>query len=232
MQRPWRTLAFAAGLFGLLSTQALATDLIQQEFTTAVQAHPDWMHGNALFNDICIRCHNPDGGGQAQTVVPAIAGQHFRVIVRQLVNFRHGLRSDIRMQHSTGRHHLVDAQDIADVASYVSSLPPTQTHDTGDDRLAANGRAVYQNLCASCHGVSAGGDARGVPALAGQDYRYLLRQMQNALSGERQDFPPEHTALLQRLEQSDLEGIAQYLARLRASGHRTTTASQYPPQIP
>jgi cbb3-type cytochrome c oxidase subunit III len=174
------------------------------------------MHGNALFNDNCIACHGADAGGQADGSIPNIASQQSRVIIQQLVNFRHGERSDLRMEHFTGRHHLIDPQDIADVASYVSSLPPVKTPNVGDGKLAEFGASAYQNACATCHGASAEGDARGVPRLAGQHFAYLLRQMQDVVEGRRTDLPAEHRMLLQRFEGSDLSAVADYLARLNA----------------
>lgn len=190
-----------------------AADVATQEFDSALQSRPNRMHGNALFNDDCIACHGPDGGGQPDRGVPSVAGQQFQVIVRQLVNYRHSRRSDLRMEHFTGPHHLIDAQDIADVASYISRLPVTKTPDLGTGESVVGGQLAYTRGCAACHGARGEGDPRGIPRLAGQHYRYLLGQMQDAAEGRRSDFTIEHRALLQRFE-NEFSGIADYLARL------------------
>jgi cytochrome c553 len=57
-----------------------------------------------------------DGG------VPRIAGQHISVLAKQLADYRHDRRWDIRMEHFADRHHLVDAQAIADVTAYIHQL--------------------------------------------------------------------------------------------------------------
>ena len=200
-----------------LPSFAGATGDYQQELDRVNSAHPDWMHGSALFNDTCIACHGPDGGGRQDGDVPAIAGQHFRVIVRQLVGYRHDHRWDLRMEHFTDRHRLVDAQDVADVAAYVSGLAPTQTKGVGDGEFTDRGRAIYEKVCTSCHGTSAmGSDADSMPRLAGQHYQYLLRQMHDAIEGRRPNFPSEHKTLLLPMERADFDGLADYLSRLSA----------------
>jgi cytochrome c553 len=206
-----------ACMLALVTLAAAAADTVHAEFTAAVQARPDWMHGEALFNDTCIGCHGPTAGGQVDGSIPSIAAQHFRVIAKQLVDYRHDQRWDLRMQHFTDRHRLVDAQDIADVATYVSSLPPSRTSGVGDGDFVQHGQAAYAGLCASCHGSTAAGDnSHGVPRLAGQHYAYLLRQMHDAVEGRRPNFPADHRSLLARLERDDFVGISDYLSRLDA----------------
>jgi len=215
---PSRMRACITWLLLFLPVVGDAADVVQEEFTSAMAARPDWMHGEAIFNDTCIACHGPDGSGRSDGSIPAIAAQHFRVIARQLVDYRHDLRWDLRMEHFTDRHRLVDAQDIADVATYISTLHPTQTSAVGDGTLLAHGKAVYAALCASCHGATAtGDDGRGIPRLASQHFPYLLRQMHDAIEGRRPNFPAEHKALLRRLERDDFVGIADYLSRLGAT---------------
>ena len=45
------------------------------------------------------------------------------MIVKQLADFRRSQRLDIRMEHFADRRHLEGAQDIADVAAHVATLP-------------------------------------------------------------------------------------------------------------
>jgi cytochrome c553 len=172
---------------------------------------PDVIQGEALFAN-CAACHGPDGAGVSDGSVPAIAGQHFRVIVRQLVDYRHDKRWDLRMEHFTDEHRLKGAQDIADVAAFVSQLALTHASDHGSGENLAHGGKVYARLCASCHGVAAQGDER-YPRLAGQHYEYLLRQMHDAVESRRPKFSPEHIRLLEHFELADLTGVADYLSR-------------------
>jgi len=91
---------------------------VQQEFQTVLQSTPDRAHGEQLFVKGAA-CHGNDGAGVRDGRIPAIAGQHFGVIARQLVDFRHDRSWDPLMEHYADEHNLGDTQDLADVASYL-----------------------------------------------------------------------------------------------------------------
>lgn len=202
---------------GALPLKSLARDIVEEELDSALRDRPNLTHGQALFDQTCIACHGADGSGQPNGSVPAIAAQSSPFIIRQLVDFRHGRRLDLRMEHSTGRHRLVDAQAIADVAAYASQLPPTRAADVGPGNHLPEARSMYERACVPCHADSAAGNAdSAVPRLAGQHFDYLLRQMHNATAdggGQRPAFPREHAMLLQRFDDAELIDLADYLSR-------------------
>jgi cytochrome c553 len=212
---------------GVVPLRSLAGDIVEEELDSALRDRPSLLHGQALFDDTCIACHGPDGGGQPNGRVPAIAAQSSQFLIRQLVDYRHGRRLDPRMEHSTGRHRLVDAQDIADVAAYVSQLPPTRAADVGAGNHLPEAKSMYERACVPCHGDSAAGDASSaVPRLAGQHFGYLVRQMHNATAGrggQRRMFPREHAMLLQRFDDAELIDLADYLSRLGRAGDLDAT---------
>lgn len=186
----------------------------QQELTSVLGMQPNLSRGRSLF-DTCAACHQESGAGAVDGTVPAIAGQHFSVLVRELVSFRHDRRWDERMQHFTDRHHLKDAQAIADVAAYISHLPLTHSLGQGNGAAVAVGARLYGHACASCHGISGEGDAqRAYPRLAGQHYQYLLLVL-NGPSGEaRPDFERTHQRHLRGMQRADIAAVADYLSRL------------------
>jgi cytochrome c553 len=191
--------------------------LSQQELQSALRASANAARGEQLFT-VCLACHAADGGGSRDGNVPAIAGQHSGVIVKQLVDFRHNNRWDIRMERYSSDHVLTSAGDIAAVAAFVSALPEQRSDAAGGSVDSDNPRQQFNRLCAACHGVTADGDnAERVPRLAGQNHLYLLRQMQYALEDRRPNLSQEHVALLKRFEMADLEIMARYLAGLRAA---------------
>jgi len=208
-----------------------ASEAAKTEFSRAVRSNPDPHHGAMLFRD-CAVCHGANGNGSDDGGVPRIAGQHFRVIIRQIVDYRHETRWDIRMEHFAGRGLLPDAQSIADVAAYATRLRGDVARDVGDGTQVARGAKVYAQRCADCHGKSGEGDNQStVPHLAGQHYDYLLRQMYDALDGRRPNFSGAHLRLLAKLERDDLTGIADFLARLEwasASALASGTVSDPP----
>jgi cytochrome c553 len=197
-----------------LPLQTFAVSTSQQEFFDAIHSMPNSDRGAELFRN-CAVCHGPLGQGTLDGGVPRIGGQHFSVLAKQLVDYRHGQRRDFRMEHFADKHHLVDAQAIADVAGYVNQLGVQATPGVGNGALIEHGASVYAQSCKSCHGAAAEGDAkRAIPQLAGQHYEYLQRQIYNAVDGRRPNFSPTHVRLLARLYRDDITSVADYLSRL------------------
>jgi cytochrome c553 len=195
-------------------TGAHAAAVAEQELALALSATADPAHGEQLF-ELCAACHRVDGGGGLKGDAPVLAHQHRSVLAKQLVDFRHGKRSDPRMEGMAKKHHLATTQDMADVVGYISRLPAPNDNTLGDGRLAAQGAQVYAAQCSSCHGRDAQGDDRSMtPRLAGQNYNYLLRQMYGAVDGRRLNLGTEHMALLKRLDTADFLGVSDYLSRL------------------
>jgi cytochrome c553 len=227
----------AVGMLGLLlPVLALAFATARQELEQALRSKPNLDHGAELFRN-CAVCHGPQGGGTQDGGVPRIAGQHISVLAKQLVDYRHNRRWDIRMEHFADKHHLADSQAIADVTTYIHRLTPEAPPGVGDGELAPHGANVYGRLCESCHGHRAEGNAtRMVPRIAGQHYDYLMRQIYDAADGRRPNFSPTHVRLLARLDRRDILGVSDYLSRLdaRQSAARAPwqTVSDRPAKLP
>jgi cytochrome c553 len=199
-------------VLAILPVAAIAASA-QQEFAAATRLEPNVEHGIELFQT-CSKCHGPDGGGSRAIGTPAIAGQHFRVLVKQLVDYQHGKRYDIRMEQIAKHHNLARGQDIADIATYVSTLEWKPAGGIGDGDLVAHGQEVYLQRCQSCHRPAADGDGEKLaPRLAGQHYGYLLREMHDAVEGRRPNLSLRHIRLLQKLDRDDFVGLADFLSR-------------------
>lgn len=194
--------------------QAEAPPSARQDLQAVLSAIPDQNRGAKLFR-LCAQCHGARGEGIGDAWTPAIAGQHPRVLAKQLVDYRHGARWDPRMEKVAGRHILKSPQDIADIVAYVGLLnaPPASSMGSGEWR--ARGERLYGALCSTCHGRQGeGSGARFVPRLAGQRYDYLLRQLHDAVDGRRPGLAAIHGHALQRLDREELMGLADYLSRL------------------
>ena len=211
-------------MVALLPLAAIAISQSQQELLAALHSKPNLDHGAELFQT-CAACHGPAGGGTLDGGVPRIAGQHVSVLAKQLVDYRHDRRWDVRMEHFADRHHLADAQAIADVVAYVNQLDAGSERGVGTGELIVHGAGVYSRLCQSCHGPWGNGDAkRAIPRIAGQHYEYLRRQIYNAVDGRRPNMPAAHIRLLARLERDDISGLADYLSRVVREGDSSASA--------
>jgi cytochrome c553 len=217
-----RTCILAAITVAALPAVASATSASRQEYVDATRATANLEKGAGLFST-CAACHGKSGEGTSDGSVPAIGGQHLPVLVKQLVDFRHNRRWDIRMEHFADRHHLNNAQDIADVAGYVNQLPTRQQTGVGDGKTVGHGATVYFQHCESCHGATGqGGVKKQVPRLAGQHYEYLLRQFHDTADGRRPNMNQDHVRVFRGLEMQDFVGLADYLSRLIPEGARRT----------
>jgi cytochrome c553 len=162
----------------------------------------------------CGACHGVDGRGVADGSVPAIAGQHYTVVAKQLVDFRHGQRWDIQMEHAARMQHLATGQDLADVALFVSTLPRGFGAGKGDGENLGIGAATFFERCERCHGPLGQGNAeRGIPRLAGQHYAYLYRQFFDAVENRRPSMSQVHVDLMAPLDRAQIVGISDYLSR-------------------
>jgi cytochrome c553 len=186
-----------------------------QDSSDALHSRPDLDHGAALFQ-ACAVCHGASGGGTPDGHVPRIAGQHFSVLVKQLVDYRSDRRWDPLMEYMADRHLLKTAQDIADVAAYASGIEtlPEAGVSVGSGEYLARGAEIYTESCVSCHGERGDGSGRQqIPRVAGQNYEYLVRQIHDAVEGRRPNFSASHIRLLKKLDYAGIMGVADFLAR-------------------
>jgi cytochrome c553 len=196
-------------------SRAQGGPVARAEFNAAAALRPDIVQGEQLF-ETCRACHASDGSGTSDGNVAAIGGQHFRVVLQQLVDFRHGRRWDVRMEHFVDKHHLRNPQELADVAGYIATLPRPWPPSFGDGLQLSVGARVYLSQCSSCHGATGqGSNVMKMPRIAGQHFAYTVRQLQNAADGRRPNMSDTHARIVKRLSFEEIRGVADYLARFK-----------------
>ncbi|MDR2213133.1 MAG: c-type cytochrome [Pseudomonadales bacterium] len=109
-----QTILSAAALAALASTGALAQG-------------GDPAKGQALFAT-CAACHGANAEGMEALNAPKLSGQEDWYIIRQLQNFKSGVRGTnprdtYGMQMAPMAQILPDDQAMADVAAYIKTLP-------------------------------------------------------------------------------------------------------------
>jgi cytochrome c553 len=158
-----KTVVLVLGVLIAISVPLLASGVSNafQESNDALQSRPDLDHGAALFH-MCAACHGTSGTGTPDGEIPRIAGQHFSVLVKQLVDYRNDRRWDQRMEDFADQHHLKNAQEIADVAAYTSEIEtaPEAGVGVGSGEFLAQGAEIYAGSCVSCHGRNANGSGQ------------------------------------------------------------------------
>ena len=206
-----------ASIGRLASAQSVEPRIARdREFREGAWLEPNLQRGAELY-ETCAACHGPDGRGTDDGEIPAIAGQHGSVLLKQLTDFRHEQRWNERMQNFTDSHHLPGAQELTDVAAYVAQLPrfPPSAKGIGDGRDLGEGASVYFRSCERCHGpLGQGNLLLNRPRLAGQHYAYLLRQLQETAENRRPGMGRAHVDMLKQVSPEEMRGVADYLSRV------------------
>jgi cytochrome c553 len=203
-------------LFAVLLSWSIAeaASKFQSELDGVLRRKPDLAAGEQKYLATCSGCHGAGGDGQPEGWAPRIAGQRFAVIAGQLVGYRQGRRSDVRMQEIASDHVLKGSQQMADVAAYAAQLPVGEASH-GPGIALEQGAQLYAGRCRSCHGAEAEGSERPpVPRLATQNHAYLLRQLHDLVEGRRPAAGRDHLQQLKSLDRDQLTGLADYLSRL------------------
>lgn len=184
------------------------------EFEKALQLTPDVEHGKKLFR-ACVTCHGPEAWGSFGSGYPQLAGQLPGVLIKQLADFRAGNRDNPIMRAFASRRSLGEAQDIADVAAYISQLPMSAKNQRGFPFDLAKGKQIYQQECEECHGKEGIGDPTEIiPKLQGQHYSYLMRQFDWIRNGRRRNADKKMIKQIKNFRANEQASVMSYLANI------------------
>ena len=202
---------FAGSPIGFAHAQTVSPSLGE-----ALALVADAARGRTLYAEACASCHRDDGAGRAGGEMPALAGQHAAVTLRHLIEVREGRRVNPDMKQAL-RDEPLGLQALADVALYIRQLPPAggsrQVSGPGSHR--EQGATLYQRDCASCHGAQAQGVAEKFgPAMAGQHYPFLWRELNLIQQGLRGNSNPDMRRILARYSPEALHSLADHLSHL------------------
>jgi len=185
----------------------------------------DWMDTDAGADpwDRCAECHGLDGAGN-HIKFPRLAGQEPHYIMKQLHDFRHGLRTNDggQMQRTATE---IKSEDIPRVAKYFAAQTPPwpkrtiegEVDITRARKLAIKG-ADGIDACLSCHSDAQIGllDKPIIaPRVAGQRDFYIAKELRDYRDGRRSKNDPDHimTKISRRLSDADIVGLAVFLSQ-------------------
>jgi cytochrome c553 len=171
--------------------------------------------------ETCGACHLPSGAGRPDGTFPQLAGQHTTVLIKQMADIRAGLRDNPTMYPFA--KEMTDPQDLADTAAYIESLCIPVDHGKYDgpdaDKQIAAGKELYEKQCVECHKANGEGvKEKFYPVLAGQHYKYLLRQMTEIRDGHRRNANPDMVKVIKPYTNEQLVAISAYQSSLSMPG--------------
>lgn len=186
----------------------------------ALKKKGDITRGEEAY-EVCGACHLPSGAGRPDGTFPQLAGQHATVLIKQMADIRAGLRDNPTMYPFAVT--LTDPQELADTAAYINSLCIPLDHGKYDgpnaDKEWADGKALYEKECKECHGANGQGvKEKFYPVIAGQHYKYLLRQMTEIRDGKRRNANPDMVKVIKKYNDQQLVAISAYQASLSMPG--------------
>ena len=176
--------------------------------------------------ETCGACHLPSGAGRPDGTFPQLAGQHTTVLIKQMADIRAGLRDNPTMYPFAAT--LTDAQELANVASYIEklcipldhghydskpgdNLDPNWAPPTDTAKRIADGKVFYEK--------GEGNKEKFYPVIAGQHYKYLLRQMTEIRNGHRRNANPDMVKIIKKYTDDQLISISAYQSSLVMPGN-------------
>jgi cytochrome c553 len=216
-KRPERAEALKATGPSMAEVQAKMAEVqakAAREVEQAITLTPSVEKGLEVYRS-CAMCHTPEGWGLSNGSVPQLAGQHRKVVIKQLADIRAGNRDNLLMLPYSSLESMGSAQSVADVAAYIDTLEINVDTGKGPGDDLELGERLYAEHCAKCHGARGEGDNDTfVPRIQSQHYEYLLRQFEWIRDGKRRNANPEMVLQIQNLEPRETHAILDYVSRL------------------
>jgi cytochrome c553 len=224
-------------LFAVLSVNAsyLSAQGLEEaarEVEKAIHLTPDIQNGKKVYM-VCTVCHKPEGWASPDGMYPQIAGQQASVLIKQLADIRARNRDNPTMLPFTSPRLLGGAQEIADVAAYISQLPMSPSNTVGPGYDLAMGEKLYAEECAECHGKSGEGDTKDhIPMIQGQNYYYLIRQFDWIRSGKRRNADSKMVKQIQRFTPREELAVLDYVSRIEPPKEKLASPGWLNPDFP
>lgn len=167
----------------------------------------------------CLACHGMDGNSMVPTF-PSIAGQHADYTLKQLMDFKGGVRHDDTMLPMVAA---LNEQDMADLAAYYAQQKRA-IGTAADQEKAERGRQIFLggdaskgiSACMACHGPNGSGvPGAQFPALQGQHTTYTIKALKDFRAGTRaNDAGNMMQDIAARMSDSDIAAVAEFIAGL------------------
>ena len=165
----------------------------------------------------CAGCHG-DNGVPTDKTIPVIWGQNREYLLKELHDFKTGLRKNETMSSIASS---LSMEDMEALATHFSELkwPDLGQPSASGDTLSQARAVTSSSDCRGCHQEHYQGDYFR-PRLAGQQQDYMLQTMNDLREGHRANYSVM-TAVLRGVDANDLKPVAAYLAGMQPAPHST-----------
>jgi cytochrome c553 len=184
--------------------------------TSVAAFNGDPVKGQSIAASVCAACHGADGNAPIPAN-PNLAAQHPEYLVKQLLNYKSGERSNPIM---AGIVAALSDEDMRNVAAYFAAQP-ARAGTARDVKLASVGQGLYRGgnggtgvaACSGCHSPNAAGIPAQYPRLKGQHSEYTAAQLKTFRSGERANDPASMMrTIAARMSDAEIAAVAEYIS--------------------
>ena len=180
-------------------------------------AKPDLAKGQATSTAVCAACHTSDGS-RGSPANPILQGQHPEYLVKQLTEFKGGVRANAIM---AGMAATLSEDDMKNVAAFYASKQAKPGFAKNKD-LVALGEKIYRGgiadrnvpACSGCHSPSGAGIPSQYPRMAGQHADYTEAQLVAFRGGVRKN-SAQMTGVAAKMNDREIKAVSDYIAGLR-----------------
>ncbi len=200
---------------GILSHFLMGFAIATPTLSSVSSLNGDAKNGKDVYHT-CALCHTPQGWGTENGYYPQLSGQHPNVLIKQLIDIKQGNREVPTMIPFADEIFDKGHQDVADVVSYIATLPMTPKNSVGAGTNLERGKKLYTKQCESCHGANAeGNNEKSYPLLQGQHYEYLFRQILWIQEGIRKNGDEEMRLSIAAFTDADIRAVSDYISRIK-----------------
>ena len=172
-----------------------------------------------IVNTVCAACHMQDGNSSI-TANPKLAGQFDSYLIKQLNNYKSGLRKNVVM---SGIAANLSDNEILELSKYFSKqeYKLSKAKENGKGSL---GEKIYRAgivskkvpACAGCHGPAGHGVPSMYPRLNGQHAEYLINQLVQFSKHERANDEASMMRMIsEKLSENEMKAVSDYIQGLR-----------------
>lgn len=184
---------------------------------TKAAAKPDLVKGEEKATQVCAACHTYDGS-RGTPANPILQGQHADYLVKQLKEFKAGIRVNAIMAGMAG---VLSEDDMKNVAAFYASKQAKPGAAKNKD-LVVLGEKIYRGgiaakqvpACAGCHSPNGAGIPAQFPRLGGQHADYTELQLTSFRAGTRAN-SAQMMAIGARMSDKEIKAVSDYIAGLR-----------------